>query len=66
MNKVLLYNNNERIKINVFSEIERKLINLVLKNNSWLQIERNKKHRFEEHCKNFEKYHNEFQKNWFN
>jgi group I intron endonuclease len=44
----------------------QKLINLVLKRNSWPFIEKNKKHTYVEHCSSFSKDHNLFQKKWLN
>jgi group I intron endonuclease len=43
-----------------------KLINLILEKNSWPFIEKRKKHIFIEHCKNFIKDHNLYQKKWLN
>jgi hypothetical protein len=62
----MLYTSNKTKNENKLSNEGIRLINLVLKNNSWPFIEKRKKHRFIEHCKNIIKDHNVFQKKWLN
>jgi hypothetical protein len=47
---------------NIFLEEEKSLINCILKYRTWSFIERYKKHVYVDHCPNFVKNHNIFQK----
>lgn len=51
---------------NIFLEEEKSLINCILKYRTWSFIERYKKHVYVDHCPNFVKNHNIFQKKWKN
>jgi hypothetical protein len=42
------------------------LINFVIKNHSWSYLEKNKKHKSRDHCKDFMPLHSVYQKKWKN
>jgi hypothetical protein len=60
-NNIFFTSNNTKSNY-IMSYEGNKLINFVLKNNSWLYIEKCKKHTFVEHCRNIVKNHNLFYK----